>query len=150
MNNIDDFVKGFVSSWNGFLDDLMQVTTLKLATKRPRSAYEENLVPILEKIVTDLKEDHITLYATVRTELAENMASKDALTYLQHEFSFFHELVTQLNETAEPDNEDVDNAIEAGETIKGSFEQLIEKLPERWKKILKVVNEILSLLKIAI
>jgi len=78
------------------------------------------------------------------------MASKDALTYLQHEFSFFHELVTQLNETAEPDNEDVDNAIEAGETIKGSFEQLIEKLPERWKKILKVVNEILSLLKIAI
>lgn len=144
MQVIDDFM----TAWNQFLDDLVQAAILK-AKSKDQSAYRKNLIPLLEEIVKDLKEDNRCLRTTLQEEIDEDKTSESVLRYLRKEFTFFEKLIEQVKKDQDEDNDDdgTDDAIDAGKTIKDSFEKLIKKLPERWKKILNVLNEILNLLK---
>ena len=144
MVAIDDFV----TSWNRFLDDLVRAARLK-AKYKGQAAYRENLIPLLEEIVNDLKEDNGCLRTALQEEIDEDGTSESVLLYLRKEFTFFKELIEQIKNDQGDDNDDdgTDDAIDAGKTIKESFEKLIKKLPKRWKKILNVLNEILNLLK---
>lgn len=140
MSAIDDFV----TSWNQFLEDIFQAAELK-AKSKGQAAYKDYLIPLLKEIVDDLKEDKSGLSKALREEINGDEASEQVLSYLRKEFTFFKNLIKQVK--ADQDANGVDDAIDAGKTIKDSFENLIKKLPERWKKILKVLNEILNLLK---
>ena len=141
-------INDFVTSWNQFLDDLVQAARLK-AESKGQAAYRDDLIPLLEVIVRDLKEDNSYLRVALQGEIDEDKTSESVLRYLRKEFTFFEKLIKQVKTDQEEDNDDdgVDDAIDAGKTIKDSFEKLIKKLPERWRKILKVLNEILNLLK---
>jgi len=138
----------FVTAWNQFLDDLVQAASLKAKSKK-QSAYQNTLIPLLEEIVKDLKEDNGCLRTALQKEIDEDGTSESVLLYLRKEFTFFQELIEQVKNDQDDDNDDdgTDDAIDAGKTIKESFEKLIKKPPKRWKKILNVLNEILNLLK---
>lgn len=136
-------LNNFINAWHQFLSSLVEVAELKVESKK--QAYEKSLLPLLEEVVNDLKKDREVLRNALQAEIEENKDSKTVLNYLRKEFTFFVDLVEEVKEN--DDNKSVDEAIDAGKTIKDSFEKLIKKLSKRWKKVLKVLNELLNLLK---
>ncbi len=151
MKNVDPLAEAFLASWNQFLNDLVKAARLRVTDGRTHKAYEERLIPLLEKIVADLHDDQSSLLKAIHTELTEHEAPWPELSYLRREFEFFNQLLAEVardqgNKTNGGDDA-IDTVIEAGRIIKASFETIVKNLPEKWRMVLKVLSEILDLLK---
>lgn len=151
MKNVDTLAEAFLASWNQFLNDLVKAAKLRAAPGRTRRAYEERLVPLVEKIVTDLRDDQPSLLKAIHAELMEKGAPWPELSYLRREFEFFTQLVAEIaHDRSDRENVGdggINNAIEAGVAINGSLENLVGNLPEKWRITLRILNEVLDLLK---
>lgn len=151
MKNVDPLAEAFLASWNQFLNDLVKAAKLRVTDGRTYKAYEERLIPLLEKIVADLHDDQSSLLKAIHTELTEHEAPWPELSYMRREFEFFNQLLVEV--TRDQGNKGnardgaIDTAIEAARIIMGSFEEIVKNLPEKWRMVLKVLNEILKLLK---
>jgi len=148
MKKIDALAETFAGSWGRFVHDFVGIVVLKVedvarskqASGQAPGPYEARLIPLVEKIAEDIHEDQGSLLQAVHAELNEDPASWPVLSYLVREFEFFHEL-TSLSR-----GNDVDEAIEAGRTIRGSFEEVVA-MPGKVRKSLKVLDGVLELLK---
>lgn len=67
-----------------------------------------------------------------------------ALQLLQRELQFF---VAWKGEYEEGGKEDDLDALDAGQTIKDSAEDLIKKLPRWLRHLLKILNELISIIR---
>jgi hypothetical protein len=148
MKKIDALAETFADSWGRFVRDFVGIAILKMeeiarsktASGQAPGPYEARLIPLIEKIAEDIHEDQGSLLQAVHAELTEDPASWPVLSYLIREFEFFHELASLSR------GNDVDGAIEAGRTIRGSFEGVVA-MPGKVQKTLKVLDGVLELLK---
>ncbi len=129
----------FRSLWSGFLSDLTWVTSRRL--DRRGGAYSE-LQAVLQESQRMLSSES-ALDAAAAAFSAQAELYPQAGKLLLRELRFFRNLIANADASGEDDEE----AVAAGKTIKDSFEKYLDKLPEKWKKILDVLNEILSLAK---
>lgn len=67
-----------------------------------------------------------------------------ALRLLQRELQFF---IARKGEYEEGGKEDDLDALDAGQTIKDSAEDLIKKLPRWLRHLLKILNELISIIR---
>jgi|GEM_PF-6511298 hypothetical protein len=149
MKKIDALAETFADSWSRFVHDLAGIAVLKVegitrskaASGQAPGPYEAQLVPLVEKIAEGLHEDKDSLLQAVHAELTEDPASWPVLSYLMREFEFFHELASFSG------GDDVDGAVEAGRTIRGSFEEVFTTIPGKVRKTLRVLDGVLDLLK---
>ena len=125
-------LNNFINAWHQFLSSLVEAAELKVKSKK--QAYEKRLLPLLEEVVNDLKKDGEVLRNALQAEIEENKDSKTVLNYLRKELIFFVDLVEEVKENE--DNNGVDEAIDAGKTIKDSFENFIKKLPKDFRDVL--------------
>ena len=139
--NIEYPTSPFQAEWSQFIDNLAFVCERKVKEKGDR-----NYLPLLEllgQVITDIKSDQgQNEISSVIAELSEE--DEKIATYLIQEMSFFNNLVRNTNGGSDSDG--LDKSIGAGQTIKDSIEGLF-KIPEWLKKILKVLNELLSIVK---
>ncbi|MEK6336594.1 MAG: hypothetical protein AABM67_16835 [Acidobacteriota bacterium] len=163
-------VEQFSQKWGQFLTVLEGVSRRKLRRHRNEN-FRQHLLPLLNRVFRSLRSDEniVLLQEAVAAEL-EDQSVVEALGFLQDELDFynawqgasaeqFNDVSTgQYYETStgqyydledhsrlEEQDDDTDEAISAGKTIKDSAEKLIKKLPRPFQYGLKILNEILSL-----
>ena len=124
--------KHLVSEYRQFIANIRRVGAKRLESFED-PAYLK-LASLLEDMTAHLGSDR-SCSAVEEAAHGEDLFVVDALT---RELQFFNHLAT---EDAGGDS------IAAGETVKTSFENLLQKLPDWIKKPLKILNEILQLIK---
>jgi hypothetical protein len=151
--------EGFVQEWSQFLVNLDRVASVRLA-RRDR-VYRQELQPLLREVVDELGSDEGL--DAIREELdrqqSDDIVMRDRL---RRELHFFNQLSPSLLDSAQYQSQGyrgtgessmpssdkaLGDAIGAGQTIKDSLESWLSRLPDKWKKGLKVLNEILSIAK---
>ena len=138
----------FIRKWNTYLNGLETLCKAKF-NRKPNTPYTKHLVPLVEDVIKDLRQAEEDVKKAVLSEL-DSEDNGNAIEYLDREFDFFNAQVKSLPMSHNGEllaSDDVDDAIGAGKTIKDSFEKLLRKLPEKWKRRLKILNELLSLVK---
>lgn len=164
--------ESFVEDWRRYLATLEGEATRALK-RRKHPAFESHFAPLLRDVFARLQSPTAmdAMRDAVREELFE-VESVEAIEMLSRECAFFVEwrgLAEQrgmgarvgalavagayqgdssddIGDEAEGD-EDGGDAVGAGKTIKDSAEGLINKLPKWFRRLLKVLNELLSILR---
>ena len=157
----------FAQKWSEFLAALEVVSRRKLRSHN-NEEFRKHLEPLLTRVFNRLRSEEgiNSLRIAVAAEL-EDPAIVEALSLLHQEMEFYvawqgvptgqdvdyrgvsgarYYDLGDASQTAESDNA-TDDAIGAGKTIKDSAEKLITKLPRPLQYILKILNEILSILR---
>ena len=129
----------FTDEWSKFVVNLGEVTNERFAELG--SPYVDHLSPTLRSVVEAMESRQEEIREMVEAELQEPETA-EGLELLYSEFQFFNALAEK--------GEDTKVILDAGRTIKGSFEAWFEKKPKGktfWKRLLKILNELLSLAK---
>lgn len=138
-----------INTWTQFLNNLRDLCHHKLTFPK-RQKYTD-----IRSLVDDVTDELLkpNLVQDVRSAIEDMQTDPDdkvVLDFLEREIEFFNNLIassrTPTNEL-NMSEEETDDAIEAGGTIKESFEKIIKRLPKIVQGILKILNEILSILK---
>lgn len=138
----------FMNSWDSFLNNLVRAAEWK-ATLVENHQNALSLVEIFHDVANDLRQSRTSLRNNIFDERCNDAFYLRTLGYLQREFVYFNELVAQATApNAPPDIRRADDVIGAGKDVKGSFEAIITN--ETLKRILKIANEILSLLRLCV
>lgn len=124
----------FRNAWERYLRNLQKIVERKLATRR--RSRRDSLSPLVKKTFELLLEEQ----ALSEVELAATKVNARVLKLFKLELEIFISGV-------EDDEYDVEEAMDDGEVAKGSAEKILDKLPKRLKGILKVLNEILKMLR---
>ena len=138
----------FLNAWDQFLKNLNQLGGYRLQL-RDQAEYQE-LDDLLNRVIKALMSGEAMSAVQHAVDTTNRSSDGDQLTtFLGDELKFFNNLITGYgaamgNKTLS--EEDADEALGAGKTIKESFEHLLDDLPGWIKKILKVLNELLSLI----
>jgi hypothetical protein len=160
----------FVTEWRRYLLALQGVAERQLA-KKEHVAFKEHLAPLLQDVFQALlAEDSMgEMHGAVQEELAD-VHSRQAVEFLCRELIFFAEwqgsseevMSTMMvgeyastyqkptygyDKSDDPREADGPDALNAGKTIKDSAEGLIKRLPAVGKRALKVLNELLSIIR---
>jgi hypothetical protein len=140
----------FMDAWNQFLNNLRRLGHYRLNLREEEQEEYKALDDLLDRVIDSLlKDDAMTAVRQAVDTENRSTDGEQITTFLGNELQFFNSLVksydaamnsTQLSESA------ADEALGAGKTIKESLEGLLESLPKWIKKILKVLNELLSLI----
>jgi hypothetical protein len=138
--------------WTDFLVDLKSIGEIIISRKYENGLIrhkdiQEDLNSLLKDIIADLGEEDVLNeinYAIITAERNKNDVK--IMKYLYREIKIFNLMVTNLKDGASVDDASVDDAMNAGKTIKDSIENFFE-LPRRLKKLLDILNELLSLIK---
>lgn len=162
----------FVEQWRFYLMALEGEATRALA-RRKHAAFRNHLAPLLNDVFVRLLSDDAldAVREAVRDELTDE-DSVEAIELLCRELRFYTEWrgLSQQRATESrveeyavagdygdvlPDDapvddgadEEGDDAVGAGKTIKDSAEELIKKLPKWLRRLLQVLNELLSIVR---
>lgn len=138
----------FFNEWMKFLENLEDLCRHRL--RQPgREDYEE-LTSLLRNVISELQSDDAAKameYAIVTAE--RNDDDNKIVGFLEDELKFFNNLIGSSRDDAGDLTLNVEatkDALGAGETVKDSIEDFFE-LPRWLKKILKVLNELLSIIR---
>ena len=138
----------FFNEWMKFLENLEDLCRHRL--RQPgREDYEE-LTSLLRNVISELQSDDAAKameYAIVTAERSDD--DNKIVGFLEDELKFFNNLIGSSRDDAGDLTLNVEatkDALGAGETVKDSIEDFFE-LPRWLKKILKVLNELLSIIR---
>lgn len=138
-----------IQEWQLFLTNLRDLCEHKLDSPT-RDNYGQ-LRGLVNDVIDELQSDDAMEAVRNAVKTADrNPDNKKVNAFLERELKFFNSLIAESRnyDTKITLSEvETDEALGAGKTIKDSFEEQIEKLPDWIKKILKVLNEILSILR---
>lgn len=138
----------FMDAWDQFLRNLHRLASYRLSLRE--RAEDKRLSDLLDRVIESLlKEDAMSAVAHAVDTENRSTDGQQITTFLGDELRFFNDLVTSYDTAmgkTELSESDADEALGAGKTIKESLEDLLESLPKWIKKILKVLNELLSLI----
>ena len=129
-------VQEFLEAWQLFVRNLQDVAQRELVRRNSQAGYSE-LGELLEKVIADIlgNQGLAQMQAAVKREMSKD---KDVVTYLLHELNFFN--------AAHEAGRDAEDEADDGDTIKTSIEKIFE-IPDWLKKRLKILNEILKILR---
>ena len=143
--------------WTDFLEDLKSIGEVIIRRKYKKELIRHDdiqggLNSLLKDIIADLGEEDVLNeinYAIITAERNKNDVK--IMEYLYREIKIFNLMVTSAKDDASVDDamaDDAmaDDAMNAGKTIKDSIEKFFE-FPKRIKKLLDILNELLSLIK---
>lgn len=139
----------FLKEWVLFISNLKKVCQQKI--RQRGGVYGEWLGPLLNDVIRDIATDRAQQEVSQAIKSARAEERGAALVgYLTRELRFFNDLVKgfELNHVGEPrgNADSIDEALVAGQTIKESIEDFLKKLPGWLKKLLKVLNELMSII----
>lgn len=126
----------FLEAWQLFVKNLQDVAQRELVRRNSQAGYSE-LGELLEKVIADIlgNQGLAQMQAAVEREMSEDEV---VVKYLQHELNFFN--------VAHEAGRDAEDEADDGDTIKTSIEKIFE-IPDWLKKRLKILNEILKILR---
>jgi hypothetical protein len=124
----------FRDIWERYLKNLKKVVCRKLETRHKRR--RDRLSPLVENTFDLL----LGQRALKEIESAAIKVNVEPLKLFQQELEIF-------NSSIEDDDYDLDEAMDDGEQAKGSAENIFNKLPKWLKDVLKVLNEILKMIR---
>jgi len=124
----------FVSVWEEYLINFKKIIEDKLDTRRKRR--RENFKPLIDKTFDLL----LSRKALDEFELAASGIDSKVILLYQSELEIF-------NSSIKDNDYDLDEAIDDGEQAKGSAEKIFDKLPKWVRDILKVLNEIIKMIR---
>ena len=132
------FSSSFGQTWQAFLTKLEEVAASQIKLKKQDATLEQ----LLRETIAALQEDDALTQIELAADRTYKSAPKAAML-LQKEFSYITEksLGRVVSDAAEGDE-----ALEDAKTGKDSLEDILEDIPGWLKKLLKVLNEILSLI----
>jgi hypothetical protein len=138
----------FFDQWMKFLENLEELCRHRL--RQPGRENYEELTSLLRNVISELQSDDAAKameYAIITAE--RNDDDKKIVGFLEDELKFFNNLVVSSRDDAGGLTLNVEatkDALGSGETVKDSIEGFFE-LPRWLKKILKVLNELLSIIR---
>lgn len=124
----------FKSEWEKFLRILKKLGNAKGQNARAVLP----LIPSLDLVIDDLCDFEVLL----QFEYAASQLELEIRTLLTMEIEYFN--LRYQDAALLPD---IDRGLEDGEVVKGSAEDLLEKIPKMFKKYLTILNELLKLLR---
>lgn len=130
-----DTLLRYEDAWRRFFTILRDACERRLA-QGPRDAKGPLLFPIVRDLVDELLKRDVV--RSVRDAVAD--LDNDVADFLLREIEYYNTYYADLDDAA-----DEDNPVGDGEVVKTSMEDLIERLPRRLKKLLKILNELLKL-----
>ena len=141
----------FMDAWNQFLQNLRRLANYRLSLREEEQEEYKALGGPLNGVIDSLLKDD-AMVAVGHAVDTENRSTdgEQITTFLGNELQFFNSLVTSYDDamnTRQLSEAAADEALGAGKTIKESLEGLLESLPKWIKRILKVLNELLSLIR---
>ncbi|MBS1616808.1 MAG: hypothetical protein JST06_11905 [Bacteroidetes bacterium] len=141
---------GFAGSTNEFFAVVRRL--LELALNRPRALSlpgNEQLRHLVQDIFRQLSKER--LYAALAFALADLDAEDEgSILLLQQEMDYMSARYADVHTKADLPDDELEDGLDNVETGKGSFEELVEKLPKWLKKLLKILNEVLKIVKTVI
>lgn len=138
----------FFDEWKKFLENLEELCRHRL--RQPGRENYEELTSLLRNVIAELQSDDAAKaidYAIVTA--GRNDDDKRIVGFLEDELRFFNNLIVSSRNDAGDLTLDVEatkDALGSGETVKDSIEDFFE-LPRWLKRILKVLNELLSIIR---
>ncbi|MGO9175732.1 MAG: hypothetical protein ACLP9S_15805 [Syntrophales bacterium] len=149
----------FVEHLDKFFENIGKVAKWKLNQRS--NAYKADLGPMLNDVIKNLRSEKAISEITQVVATAIKNGDNEMMEYLTIELKFFDHLVqeneTELtflnnlvkeNEGIDKDGDTENEAIGAGKTIKDSIDEWLKKLLPPWlRKLLNILNELLSLIK---
>jgi hypothetical protein len=133
----------FIDEWKKFLDNLQTLGKRSLNDKGLNDA-RTGLGNLFDDVIDRLKKQDVTDELQQAVSIAATTKNEDVIPeYLENELKYFN---TLAQGPPAPLGDGVDNALEAGGTVKDSIEELFD-LPKWLEKVLKVLNELLSLIR---
>lgn len=139
----------FFDEWMKFLENLEELCRHRL--RQPGRENYEELTPLLRNVISELQSDDATRAMENAIVTAErNDDDRRIVVFLEAELKFFNNLVVSSHDDDAGgltlNAEETKDALGSGETVKDSIEEFFE-LPRWLKKILKVLNELLSIIR---
>jgi len=119
--------------WESFVKTLGNAGLKKIQSDPSKTMLKEPLEKLMDEI---LKFNH-------EFSVALSYESPVVQDLLNEEMAYFVERYQKLSAA---NSNVIDKALEDGDTVKGSIEDIIENLPRPLKKLLKILNEFLKLL----
>ena len=135
--------------WQGFLDNLRDLCHHRL--QKPDRAKYRSLQGIVDDVIDKLKHPDACKAVIHAIDTANRNPDNQVVNgLLEREIKFFNELIANsrgYGGEISMTEEEVNDGLGAGETIKDSFEDLLDNLPEWVKKLLRILNELLSIIR---
>jgi len=135
--------------WGAFLNNIKRVCEKKLDLEKYLFPKEnkDRILNLLDEVLTQLRTDEVEdLLKKEKAKLREEKNGDKIVSWLEKEIDIFNNSVDDDFSGPLEDPKHVDIRIGQGKTIKDSIDKLF-KLPGWLKKILDVLNELLSLIK---
>jgi hypothetical protein len=133
----ENLITDLTNEFRKFLDNFEKVCRIRIESRNLRYQF---LNGILKRIIEALDKEAQNAIREATEAWLDNDNNNLILEALTAELRFFNDLV---------DNEGAGSgeAPDAAATVKESFEEVLNQLPEWIKKLLKILNEILSLVR---
>lgn len=138
----------FINEWKSFLSNAQDLCEHRL-TFSDRNNYGA-IKGLLNDVIKDLQNaEAISAVKQAVDTSDQDVEEKQINGYIERELIFFNNLIAEskIADVIQFDKNDTDDAINAGKTIKDSFEKQIKSLPKRVQKWLMILNEIFSIVK---
>jgi len=133
----------FVFEWKQFIENLGKAAERKLNRPEVKIGNKQDLLNLFRDVTKEL------LSNGNLNEMRQAIALENQLivNFYRRELKYFNDWVK--NHTAE-NVEDDNDELDTGETVKGSVDKLISKLPGPLQKLIHLLNELLKLVLLAV
>jgi hypothetical protein len=135
--------------WDVFLDNIQRLSEKKLDLEQSLFPKENrgNILSLLQEVLNQLRTEEVKgIIKDQHSELRREQNGDKISDWLEREIKIFNSCVDKDFSGRHKDPKLVDNRLSQGKTIKDSIDKLL-KLPGWLKKILDILNELLSLIK---
>jgi len=135
--------QGNLGEWGQFLENIRTLFQHKLDTQ-PHTLPREQAIDLLDDVLRSLRTEELE-------GLIRDVEDREFESLLLRELQLFNQAVSvDLEERryeGQPGAERLNLRLDQAQTIKESVQEHIERLPERVKKLLSILDELLSLVK---
>lgn len=135
--------------WDDFLNNIKRVCEKKLNLEKYLFPKENKdmILNLLDDILNQLRSNEVKdILKKEKSKLREENKGDKIVSWIEKELKIFNSSVDDDFSNRLEDSKHIDTRISQSKTIKDSIEKLF-KLPGWLKKILDVLNELLSLIK---